>query len=139
MAFELVAEFHGLMCLVPAPDGTSADVVALNGQASGVGVHVTRLAVDAAAVVQESGDAEPDGYLGLPGGTRMAFWNLSHAEASISRATNDGLDIKDGFDEFADPPDAPQDVSNPQLWQPARWLGCASLAASPDEIGRAHV
>jgi hypothetical protein len=136
MAFDLIAEFHGLMCLVPALDGKSADVVSLNGQASGVGTHVTRLAVDAAAIAYESGDAEPSGHLGLPGGTRMAFWNLSHTEVSFSRTSSPDLDIKDDFSEFVDPPNAPSDVTEPRLWQPARWLGCASMAASAD--GKSH-
>jgi hypothetical protein len=136
MAFKLTTEFHGLMVLVSAPDGKTADVVAVNGSISDAGPHQTRLAMDAAALSSEEGDVAPDEYVVVPGGARMAIWNLSHVEVSFHRVTETDLKLADAYKDKDDPPEAPADVNDAKLWADARWLGSVSQAASKD--GKDH-
>ena len=85
MPFTFYAEFFGLMALVPGAQ--RAEVLAVNGYFA-KSPHHARFAVSAESVRRKKDDPIPDEYLGLPDGTRLAVWNISHHSVDVFAAAD---------------------------------------------------
>lgn len=129
MPVRFVAEFMGLMAIVPGGTDGSVDVVAMNGRNAGVAGHEARLVVDARFVRNTPGEAGPDTYLALPDGRRMAVWNTSHTRVSIHRADARTASARVEYDDrpIADDLQIPASA-RPAAWQSLGWLADVSRA-----------
>jgi hypothetical protein len=133
MAFDFVAHFMGLLALVPSSG--AAEIVMVNGQNAKVGLHRSRLAIDAAFVRQKDGDPVPDTYLALPDGRRMAVWDLSHKTVTFHPKTGASPFPKLSYDDDEQDFEKERPDENTGAgWRDIGWLGDASKAGNCMEV-----
>jgi hypothetical protein len=142
MPVRLIAEFAGLIAMVQGPNGV--DAVAVNGTfdrgwVKTVGVHTTRLAIDASAVCLEDAQGDlpqgckadstpPQLFVLGPDGKRLAVWTIN--DRKVEFVATDGfverdLDLWDNEQDFDDE----QPGTGLTRWTEGAWKDVAWIAS----------
>jgi hypothetical protein len=141
MGVKLVAEFMGLMALVPQGDGKPADVLAVKPHAHHQEEHLPTLSVDVADLTHGLDTASS--LIALPDGRRIATWDLRRKVVTFepdAQQTCCGVRLRNSITNISNnSPCFPEVQWIGFCWRDLAWLPNVTLASGGKRVHRIHL